>query len=144
MTPRFATVAPVVAALAIVGLAREAWFHVVAERAFSLPEGQLERIDPRYAAARAYFAPGARVGYVSDEKVDTEPGPDPTNEAGLRLYQQAQYALAPVVLRYQDDRAPRVFANLRDPARLEALARGHRLRVVARLGPDLAVLEPAP
>lgn|GEM_PF-1444941 len=144
MTLRFRPVAIAVAALCVVGLARQAFFHLVSE-----PIGQLAtaarapRSDLRYLELRQSLQRrGAlRVGYLSDEPVDTQPGPS-AHPSGSKLYQQALYALAPVVLVYGEDRAPLVLVNLLDPAALEPLAQSHRLAVAQLFSPTLALLVP--
>ncbi len=137
MSFRSASIA--VCALAAVGLCRSVWFHAVVE-ARSPRE---PRSDARYEPARRWLAGSPAAGYVSDEPVDTAPG-EVAHLPATKLYQQALYALAPVVLRYGDDRAPLVLANLRDPARLDAVLREHRLRAIAVVGPGLAVATPLP
>lgn len=135
-------VALTVAALAVLGMGREAFFHLLAEPIGQLPAVvHAPRSDERYLELRKLLPLGARLGYLSDELIDTEPGPV-AHEPGTKLYQQALYALAPVVLLYGDDRAPLVLANLSNAGALEALARAHGLRVVKEFSPTLALLEP--
>lgn len=137
MTARSARVA--VCALAAVGLCRSLWFHAIVEaRAPREP-----RSDARYEPAKPFFAGQRAAGYVSDEPIDTAPG-EVAHLPSTRLYQQALYALSPLVLRYGDDRAPLVLANLRQPARLEEVLRAHRLQAVAVVGAGLAVAKPLP
>ena len=128
-----------VAMLAAVGMLRSVWFHFVAE---PLHEYRRERIDRRYAPVRGVLPPSGEIGYVSDEPVATGPATVDTTTVGTRLFEQAQYALAPLVLRYDDDRAPLVLANLADPAKLPEIARERRLIVVAEPSPGTAVLRP--
>ena len=128
-----------VAMLAAVGMLRSAWLHFVSE---PLNDFRRERIDPRYAPARALLPPTGEIGYVSDQPVATSPQTIEDTFVGTRLFEQAQYALAPLVLRYGDDRAPFVLANLADPARLAQIARERRLLVVAEPLPGTAVLRP--
>ena len=52
------------------------------------------------------------------------------------------FALAPLVLRYDDDHAPLVVANLADPAKLPEILLQKRLIVIAEAGPGIAVLRP--
>jgi len=127
-----------VAVLAAVGTLRSAWLHFISE---PLNDFRRERIDPRYAPAKALLPSTGEIGYVSDEPVAVGPESVETTTVGTRLFEQAQYALAPVVLRY-DDRAPFVLGNLADPARLAAIARERRLVVVAEPFPGTAVLRP--
>jgi hypothetical protein len=69
---------------------------------------------------------------VSDEAVTTRPGAPAPDEWGTWLYQEAQYALAPVVLVIGDTDTAVVLANLKRSDRLESIAREHGLRVVQR------------
>ncbi len=128
-----------VCALAGLGLCRSVWFHAVVEAR----EPREPRSDLRYQQARTLLAGSTAAGYVSDEPVDTAPG-EVAHLPSTKRYQQALYALAPLVLRYGDDRAPLVLANLGDPARLDAVLREHHLQEVALLGPGLAVAKPLP
>ena len=119
--------------LAAVGLLREAWFHLVSEPIRTLPAVIREgRAEDRYRAVRAALPREGRVGYVSDEPVNARPGVLASDEWGTWLYQEAQYALAPVVLVVGDTGPEVVLANLKDPARLEEVARAHHLRVTER------------
>jgi hypothetical protein len=126
-----------VAALAVVGMGRIAWLHFVSE---PLHEPRNERIDPRYAPLRQFLQPG-RIGYVSDAPPSRTPGDD-NGTRGNRLYFHAQYALAPLVLRPNDDRAPSIVVNLFDPARLDEVLAQHELALVARPAPAVAVARP--
>lgn len=132
------TPARALAALALGGMLRIAWFHFASE---PLREPRREAIDPRYQPLRALLPPAGEVGYVSDLPAAVRIGDDAGN-LGTRLYLHAQYALAPLLLRYGDARAPLVIANLSDPARLESVARDHHLQVIAIAAPGLAVLRP--
>jgi hypothetical protein len=123
----------VVAVLAAAGLAREAWFHFVSEPIWNLPALVREpRAEERYRAVRAALPRAGRVGYLSDEPVNVQPGVLAADRWGTWLYQEAQYALAPVVLVVGDTGTDLVLANLKDASRLEEIARAHRLRVAER------------
>jgi hypothetical protein len=128
-----------VAVLAAVGMLRSAWVHFVAE---PLHDYRRERIDPRYAPVRALLPASGEIGYVSDAPAATGPTTIEATSAGTRLYEQAQYALAPLVLRYGDDRAPVVVANLADPAKLPEIVRERHLVLIAEPFPGTAVLRP--
>ena len=130
--------AAAIAALSLVGFLRGGYLHL-----FSEPRNEpvRERIDARYQALKALLPPAGPVGYVSDEPAAARPEDNPSSP-GTRLYEQAQYALAPLVLRYGDDRAEVVVANLLDPRRLQEVAQSHGLAVAAEAGPGLAVLHP--
>src|SRR5438309_5189393 len=121
----------VVAVLAAVGLAREAWFHLWSERIWELPAVlSAPRAEERYRAVRSALPGSGRVGYITDEPVNMRPGILAPDRWGTWLYQEAQYALAPVVLVVGDTKTEMVLANLKNAKNLEAIARDHRLRVV--------------
>jgi hypothetical protein len=128
-----------VAMLAVVGMLRSVWLHFVSE---PLHDVRRERIDPRYAPAKALLPSTGEIGYVSDAPVATGPESIEATHVGTRLLEQAQYALAPLVLRYGDDRASFILANLADPANLGTIARERRLVVIAEPSPGTAVLRP--
>ena len=125
------------ALLAAVGILRILFLHFVSE---PLREPRRAPIDPRYEAVRR-LVPSGEAGYVSDLPVAVRLGDDPA-APGTRMYLQAQFALAPVVLRYDDARAPVVIANLSDPAKLPELLRQRSLALVAETSPGLAVARP--
>jgi hypothetical protein len=124
-------------ALAAAGMLRMLWFHFVSE-----PRHVPVRapIDGRYQELRR-LVPAGLAGYVSDQPASVRFGQEGTPE-GTRLYLQAQFALAPVVLRYDDARPPLVIANLADPSKLTDLLRQRGLELVAGAGPGLAVARP--
>ena len=130
----------VIAVLAIVGMCRIAWLHFVSE-----PRHEPVRapIDARYAKVKPFLRPG-RVGYVSDLQPAVRPVSESVTNAtpGHELYLKAQYALAPVVLRAGDDRAPLVVINLADPRRLDEVLQAHALALVAAPAPGVAVARP--
>jgi len=130
-------ISALVAALAVVGMGRIAWLHFVSE---PLHEPRNERIDPRYAPLERFLQPG-RIGYVSDAPPSRSPAED-NGTRGNRLYFHAQYALAPFILRPNDDRAPLIVVNLFDPARLDEVLKLHDLALVARHAPPVAVARP--
>lgn len=122
--------------LALVGLSRAAFFHFIAE-----PQTQPRRvhIDERFRRLKELLPAQGAVGYLSDASPAARQQEDPAT-AGTRMYEEAQFALAPLVLRNGDDRAQIVVANLLQPSGLAALAKAHGLRVVADAGSGLAVL----
>lgn len=124
-------------ALAAAGMLRIAWVHFVSEPLHDPPR---PLIDPRYEGVRR-FLPSGEAGYVSDLPAAMRLGDDKAS-AGTRMYLQAQYALAPVVLRYDDARAAVVIVNASDPARLDALLSERSLALVAQAGPGLAIARP--
>jgi hypothetical protein len=125
-----------VVVLALLGLSRAAFFHFVAE-----PRTQPRRvhIDERFRGLKELLPAQGEVGYLSDAMPAVLQQEDPAT-AGTKMYEEAQFALAPLVLRNGDDQARIVVANLLDPAGLPALAKAHGLRVVAEAGAGLAVL----
>lgn len=122
--------------LSVVGLLRIAWFHFVSE---PLHEPRRPHIDARFARLRALLPPQGEVGYLSDDPPTARPTDDPS-PPGTQLYEEAQFGLAPLILRNGDDTAALIVAQVRDPAQLDELARAHGLRVAAVAGPHLAVL----
>jgi hypothetical protein len=125
-----------VVVLALLGLGRAGYFHLVAEPRF---EPARAHLDDRFARLKALLPAQGSVGYLSDAPPAATQRDDPA-APGTRLYEEAQFALAPLILRNGDDQAPGVIAVLQDPAGLAALAQRHGLRVVAEAGPGLAVL----
>jgi hypothetical protein len=127
------TVAGAVVVLAAVGIAREAYFHLVSEPVWELRASmRAPRAEERYRRVRAALPHSGRVGYLSDEPVTVRPSAPARDEWGTWLYQEAQYALAPVVLAVGDTNTPVVLANLKRADRLESIAREHHLRIVQR------------
>ena len=123
--------------LAAVGLARMAWFHLAVET--GLP--RRPSINDRYAAARALLPASGTIGYVSDRRVARTPA-EYDASPGTRAYIEAQYALAPLVLRVGDDSAPRVLVVASDAAVLPALLDGRGLVPVAEIGHGLVLARP--
>jgi hypothetical protein len=117
--------AAAIVALAAVGFCREAYFHFWSE-----PRNEPRRppIDTKFAPLFVWLPRDGEAGYVTDDPIGTE--------SGKRRFLETQYALAPIVLRYGDGRAPLVVANVADPSDLDALLAGRT--VVARAGPGIA------
>jgi hypothetical protein len=126
-----------VAALTVVGMGRSAWFHFVAEPRH---DSMRAPIDPRYDALRPFLPLSGELAYVSDDAVATGPPGSDLELPGSRRFDQAQYALAPLVLRYDDRRATLVIADLRDPDRLLRILREQGLVVIAEPTPGVALL----
>ena len=131
------TVSRAVAALAVIGICRILYFHFVSEPR----EARREAIDPRYQALRRLLPPSGEVGYVSDLPAAIRIGED-AGSLGTRLYLHAQYALAPLVLRYGYAHAAVVIANLADPTHLAGVLHENHLELVAQAGSGLAVARP--
>jgi len=137
----FRTASRIVLALAAVGLGRQIWFHCFAERIWTLPAAVSEpRPDARYAAARAFLPAVGLIGYISDEPLILRPGSLPT--PGNDRYEQALYALAPLVLRYGDAALPYVLVDATDPARAADLCTRHSLVVDLPGAGGVAVAHP--
>jgi len=126
-----------IVALATVGMVRIVWLHFASEPTH---EPLRMPIDQRYQALRS-LVHGAEAGYVSDLPAAMRLGDDPATR-GTRMYLQAQFALAPLVLRYDDARAPLVIANLADPEKLPELLQRRGLELVETAGPGLALARP--
>jgi hypothetical protein len=121
-----------------IGLCRATYFHLFAE---SPHQAAWPRIDSRYSDLRAMLPANGIVGYISDQPVGIRPGGE--TFPGTRLFLDAQYALAPLVLRYDDDRSAVVIADLADPRKLPDLLKGRRLSLVAEPHPGVALLRPS-
>jgi hypothetical protein len=124
-------------ALAAIGMLRIVWLHFVSE---PLHQKRRTPIDARYAELHRWL-PEGQAGYVSDLPAGLRLGEDATGE-GTRLYLHAQYALAPVLLRYGDAHAPAVVANVADPSKLSEVLRQHGLELVRETGPGVALARP--
>ena len=134
-----ARVAAVIAALAAVGFVRTAYFHFVAEPRHERPIPG-PPIDDQFRALLPLLPRSGEVGYVTDEPILKGPGFE--YQGAKQRFLQMQYALAPLILRYDDDRAPLVVANVAEAARLAGVLAAHRLTVVAQVGPSTAVARP--
>ena len=129
--------AAAIVALAVVGMLRILWLHFISEPRHDPPRPP---IDPRYQVLHT-LVPSGEAGYVSDLPAAVRLGEDAAT-LGTRMYLHAQYALAPVVLRYDDARAPLVIANVSDPRLLPEVLRQRGLELIAEAGPGLAVARP--
>jgi hypothetical protein len=129
-------VAAVIAALAVVGFCRTAYFHFVSEPLHERPIPG-PPIDGQFRSLLPLLPREGEVGYVTDEPVLLAPGFE--FQGAKQRFLQMQYALAPLVLRYDDDRAPLVIAHVADPARLDDVLSAHGLAAIARAGPTTAV-----
>jgi hypothetical protein len=123
--------------LASAGILRILFLHFVSEPRH---EPRRAAIDERYQALRR-LVPSGEVGYVSDLPVAVHLGEDAAG-LGTRMYLHAQFALAPVVLRYDDAGTKLVIANVADPAKLPDLLTRRSLALVAEAGPGLALARP--
>lgn len=140
----FKAAARIVFALAAIGLGRELWFHVVVERIWALPEeaARSVRPDDRYAVVRALLPRKGRIGYLTDEPLSFRPGSPPTH--GNERYEEALYALAPLILRYGDADQPVVLVDAADPVNVEGLCSAYRLAIQVRPAAGMAVARRVP
>lgn len=134
-----ARVAAVIAALSAVGLCRTAWFHFIVEPHVERPIPG-PPIDDQFRALVPLLPRSGEVGYVTDEPILLQPGRE--LQGAKQRFLQMQYSLAPVILRYDQDRLPLVIVNVADPQRLSDVLRSHALTVVTQVAPNLAVAEP--
>ena len=125
-------------ALAAIGLWRAGYFQLAVER----HRAPAAPIDDRYRSLRAWLPPAGEVGYVSDRRVAHLPG-EYESSPGTRMYVEAQYALAPLVLKVDEDRAALVVANVADAGALPGLLAQRKLRMVVLAGPGVALARPA-
>jgi hypothetical protein len=131
------TVTLSIVALAAIAMLRIFWLHFISEPAH---EPMRARIDRRYEGVREVVS-GRVAGYISDLPAAVHFGEDPTT-LGTRMYLEAQFGLAPILLRHGDDRAQIVIVNVADPSRLPELLRRHQLVLQAEPAPGLAVARP--
>ncbi|HEY2029350.1 MAG TPA: hypothetical protein VGH20_09090 [Myxococcales bacterium] len=104
-----------------------------------LHEPRRPHIDARFAKLRVLLPAQGEIGYLSDDPPTARPTDDPS-PPGTQLYEEAQFALAPLILRNGDDTRPVVVAQVRDADHLDGLAREHGLRIAVTAGPHLAIL----
>ena len=125
-----------VVALSALGLCRVAYFHFVVEPT----EHPLRRIDQELRALVEALPREGEVGYVSD--VPMEGSDHEVDEVAKRSFLQAQYAVAPVILRYDDATLPLVVVELAHPERLEQVLDRRRLRFRSWVAPKIALARP--
>jgi len=124
-------------ALAAVGLARMAWFHLAVEPRAPHPPP----IDERYRDVRGALPRSGAIGYVSDRRIARTPA-EYEGSPGTRKYIEAQYALAPLILRVDDDRAAAVLVEAVDAVAAAALLERRKLLPVADSGRGVVVSRP--
>ena len=124
-----------IAALSALGLCRAAYFHFVVE-----PEHPVRRIDDELRSLVEALPREGEVGYVSDVPIEG-PGSN-VDEAAKREYLTAQYAVAPVILRYGDATLPLVVVQLGHPERLGEVLDRRRLRFSSWVAPKIALARP--
>jgi len=128
----------IAASLAVVGLSRSVYVHFVAERPSDLLRPRQAFNEELRPLATLLPARG-EVGYVTDEAIQSPGG---EWQGPKQRFLQVQYAVAPVVLRYDEDRAPLVLVNATSEKSLNELVARRGLIVVARVTSGLAVARP--
>jgi len=126
------------ALLAVVGLARSVYVHFVVERPADLMDPR-PAFDEELRPLAALLPPRGEVGYVTDEPIQSPGG---KWQGPKQRFLQVQYAVAPVVLRYDEDRAPLVVVNARSERSLDEQIARRGLTLVARVTSGLAVARP--
>jgi hypothetical protein len=130
---------PVIAALlALAGLSRIVYVHFVAERPSDLFR-QRHVFNEELRPLATLLPSRGEVGYLTDEPIQSPGG---AWQGPKQRFLGAQYAVAPVVLRYDDDRSPLVLVNASSEKSLDELVARHGLIVVARVTSGVAVARP--
>src|SRR5947207_3377716 len=132
------SVPAIAASLAVVGLSRSVYVHFVAERPSDLLRPRQAFNEELRPLATLLPARG-EVGYVTDEAIQSPGG---EWQGPKQRFLQVQYAVAPVVLRYDEDRAPLVLVNATSEKSLNELVARRGLIVIARVTSGLAVARP--
>jgi hypothetical protein len=112
----------VMALLAILGIARAAYFHLSHPNSGLFSPG--EAIDPAYTEILRDLPDQQRLGFLSDVS--------PSFALQDRYYLQASYALVPHRLEREPSTLTWVVARFEDPVQLELRAARYHLAVVAR------------
>jgi hypothetical protein len=136
--PLAGSVPAIAALLALVGISRSVYVHFVAERPADLVVRR-HAFDEELRPLAALLPSRGEVGYVTDQPIQSPGG---EWQGPKQRFLQVQYALAPVVLRYDDDRTPMVVVNATGEKSLDELMARHRLILIARVSSGLAVARP--
>jgi hypothetical protein len=131
--------AAAIVALAAVGFCRQAYFHFWVEPHVERPIPG-PPIEDEFLSLRAALPPSGEVGYVTDEPILKEPGRE--FQAAKQRFLQIQYSLVPLVVRYDDDRAPLVIASVLDEKNLPSVLQSRGLTVVTQVAPRIAIARP--
>jgi len=128
------------AVLAVVGLCRSAYIHFVVE-----PPADLFReapaLDSGFQPLRKLLPAAGEVGYVTDLPLLLHPGRE--WQVPKHRFLLAQYALAPLILRYGDDRAPQVVVDAFEAEHVDELLQRHALEPIARPAPGPLLARPS-
>ncbi len=119
------------------GVVRVGYFCLVHE---PLTHQGRASVGAEFEAMRRLIGGAPRVGYLSDQPLDTDPTQPRASSNGNLMYAMAQYALAPTVLAYSSPDAPLVVACFNDPGRLEDAVRSGSFEVLSRPLPNIALL----
>jgi len=119
------------------GVVRVGYFCLVHE---PLTHQGRASVGAEFEEMRRLIGGAPRVGYLSDQPLDTDPTQPRASSNGNLMYAMAQYALAPTVLAYSSPDAPLVVACFNDPGRLEDAVRSGSFEVLSRPLPNIALL----
>lgn len=119
------------------GVVREGYFCLVHE---PLTHQGRASVGAEFEEMRLLIGGAARVGYLSDEVLDTDPTQARASNHGDLMYATAQYALAPTILAYSSRDAPLVVAYFSDPDRLGYAVTSGGFEVLSRPLPSIALL----
>lgn len=120
-----------------VGAFREGYFHLVHEPLFAAPS---PRIGSEFEVLRPLISGDQRIGYVSDEPLDTNPTLAREHGMADMIYAAAQYTLAPTILVPADQSSELVLANFRNADALDRFLSAGAFTMVLRPSPNLALL----
>jgi hypothetical protein len=118
------------------GVLREGYFYLIRE---PLHKGR-PAVGTEFESLRQVLAGVARVGYLSDQPLDTDPTAPRNDKNGDLTYAAAQYALAPTILAHSSRDTDLVVASFVDIAKLDEAIRGGGFQVVSRPFPNIALL----
>jgi hypothetical protein len=118
------------------GVLREGYFYLIRE---SLLEGR-PTVGAEFEGMRQFLAGVPRVGYLSDQPLDTDPTVARADGNGDLMYAAAQYALAPTILAHSRRDPALVVAFFTDAGRLDDALRNGSFEVVSRPFPNVALL----
>ena len=121
-----------------VGAVREVFFHLIYE---PLRVPRAGRIGSEFESIRPLLSGAPRIGYLSDQSLDSDPAKARSSPIGDRMYAEAQFALAPTVLAFGDASLALALAVYKDPAQLRRLLASDRYTVLAQPRPTVALLQ---
>jgi len=116
---------------------REGYFCLVHE---SLTHKGTATVGAEFEGMRPLLAGIPRVGYLSDQPLDTDPTDERSNNNGDLMYATAQYALAPTILTHSNRDGGLIVACFNDAGRLDEVLRIGNFEVISRPVPNVALL----